>query len=219
MAPRATGLAALFVVLSGTWCAQAATIPISLTGQVADITPSTCGAAGYGVCEAFLLSLSGLEAPNSVTVHDGDTVDVTVTLDGLFLVNTAGAARVDFNQDFTGNSVTGDPEVNGTYVFSNAGTPVGTFAYVNTTAGGIGSFAPQIPPPASFSFDSFTNDFTITSGTLSADETLTGSQFILFELSDPLPVPEPGAWALMLAGFAGLGVALRSRRRGSSQTA
>ena len=29
-------------------------------------------------------------------------------------------------------------------------------------------------------------------------------------------VPEPGAWALMLVGFGGLGVAIRSRRRGAT---
>lgn len=39
---------------------------------------------------------------------------------------------------------------------------------------------------------------------------------ILVGVSSSLaPTPEPGTWALMLAGFAGLGVALRSRRRQS----
>ncbi len=38
-------------------------------------------------------------------------------------------------------------------------------------------------------------------------------------LSQDASVPEPTTWALMLAGFAGLGVALRGRRRPAPQTA
>ena len=42
-----------------------------------------------------------------------------------------------------------------------------------------------------------------------------GSPNIDFYLiGGPADVPEPGAWALMLVGFAGLGAALRQRRRG-----
>lgn len=37
--------------------------------------------------------------------------------------------------------------------------------------------------------------------------------------ADPSAVPEPAAWALMLAGFGGLGGALRARRRGLAAAA
>jgi hypothetical protein len=39
-----------------------------------------------------------------------------------------------------------------------------------------------------------------------------GQQYVLFITSQPATVPEPATWGLMLVGFGGLGMTLRSRR-------
>lgn len=66
-------------------------------------------------------------------------------------------------------------------------------------------------------------DMTEVAITLSSAENVTSAEFtsngyetLLFGITTaglPIGAPEPSAWALMLTGFAGLGVALRSRRR------
>ncbi len=40
-----------------------------------------------------------------------------------------------------------------------------------------------------------------------------GDGDVSFLVGNPLAVPEPATWGLMLAGFAGLGAALRGRRK------
>ncbi|MGH7022431.1 MAG: PEPxxWA-CTERM sorting domain-containing protein [Caulobacteraceae bacterium] len=46
------------------------------------------------------------------------------------------------------------------------------------------------------------------------DKSITSESFSILGAAAITPTPEPASWALLLAGFAGLGAALRSRRRG-----
>ena len=54
------------------------------------------------------------------------------------------------------------------------------------------------------------NDFNSTDGPVAFDNT---NVFALFSLSAEPAVPEPSTWAMMLLGFAGIGTALRRRRK------
>jgi len=59
------------------------------------------------------------------------------------------------------------------------------------------------------------NNFALGTGLVDGDIVVGESQASIF--GPPTPVlPEPGTWALMLVGFAGLGAALRARRRTAS---
>jgi len=88
---------------------------------------------------------------------------------------------------------------------------------INITGGGgggpIGSFVPVL---ASFSLATYQFTATGTSEVITfagVDPTLTDQTTALDEISvTPVPVPEPAAWAMMLAGFGAVGSLVRARR-------
>ena len=100
----------------------------------------------------------------------------------------------------------------GTFTLYSGGATVGTYGYRSTTSGQLASFAALFPPAnGQISFDSFTNDFTITD--LVAPANLQFSTFYYSLVSGSVAaVPEPATWAMMIAGFGLAGAAMRRRR-------
>jgi hypothetical protein len=182
------------------WGAQAATWDLTYTGAVAVFTTSSFNFDGFNF-EQYSLPLTETDGLNPV-VSQGDTIDSTVTLDQAYAIAQA-PARNYYLQYFFGSGFTGDgTAVNGVFTFYNAGTEVASYVYSSTTSSELASFAALYQPlNTAFTFDSFTNDLTIS--TLSAPASLTGSSFEYDLLTSA--VPETSTWAMLLTGFIGLG--------------
>ena len=188
--------------------AQADTDTLSLNGYVTNfVTGGYCGA----LCQDFYLPLSGLTSDDSVTVQQGDTVDVSVTLDNPVTLPTS-TDHTNILLYLTGSSFPSENTgVNGTFTFYSGGldgAAVETFDYSSTTSNQLSSYATYWPPGNTFTFDSFTDDFTI--NTLGTPATLDGSAFDYQLVSQ---APEPSTWAMLMLGFAGLGFAGYRRTR------
>jgi hypothetical protein len=194
---RSAFAASTLLVLGGH--AQATSYSLSLTGQVADFSgPGFCGA----LCQNFYLPLSGLDSTNPITVQQGDTVDVTVTLDRAYTIPTS-TDHANILLFLTGSSFPAENTgVDGTYIFSDAGSTVLSLPYGSTTSSQLSAYAVFWPPGNTVTFDSFTVDVNINS--LGTPATLDGASFDYQLVSQ---VPEPSTWAMLLLGFAGLGFA------------
>ncbi|WP_294533013.1 PEP-CTERM sorting domain-containing protein [uncultured Rhodoblastus sp.] len=181
--------------------AQATNYTLNLSGDPANFTQYSIPAFGY-IFDVHYLTLTGLDPDNAITVSQGDTIDSTVTLTSAYTIPQS-VVRTDILQYLTGSAFPLDGTgVDGTFIFYLGGTAVNTFSYSSSTSGQLASFAAVFPPNnGAFTFDSFTNDFTI--NTLPNPATLDGSAFAYALVSNA--VPEPSTWAMMLAGFAGLG--------------
>jgi hypothetical protein len=188
--------------------ANAAVFDISLTGDRADFSESMFTFDGFNF-DRFSLPLSPSDG-FPATVSQGDTIDATVTLDGPYTIPQS-AARTYILQYFNGDSFPpGNTGVNGTFTFFEGVTQVAQFGYDSTTSNGLASFAANFPPNnGAFTFDSFTNDFTI--NTLGSPGTLDNSSFEYDLLSNA--VPEPAIWVSLLLGLGLAGSALRHGRR------
>ncbi|MEY2883056.1 MAG: hypothetical protein RL490_780, partial [Pseudomonadota bacterium] len=192
--------------------AAAATYNVDLTGVVADFQNVQFDSLGSHY-DRNTLQLAGLDATNAITVAQGDTIKATVTLDQLYTM-PASALYTNFLHYFTGSAFPSQStEVNGSFNLFNAGTLVATFAYSSSTADQLSSYALISPPDnGAFSFDSFTNDVTIT--TLATPATIDGSAFTYDLVSTAVGgVPEPSTWAMLVLGFGVIGGTLRKRAR------
>ena len=85
------------------------------------------------------------------------------------------------------------------FSFSFAGAP----QIVGVSVNGASTFAPSTPNP--FGFTSNSISFNV------QGRTVTASDFLVFDIALAVPVPEPSTWAMMILGFAGVG--LMSYRR------
>ena len=191
--------------------ADATSFTLTLTGNVADFTQSQQDFGGLHFDDHFL-ALSGLDASNAITVAQGDTIGATVTLDTAYTI-PASMVRTDLLQYFFGNAFPNENTgVTGTFNFFDGATLVRTFGYGSTTSGQLASFAAVFPPDnIAFTFDSFTNDLTITD--LVTPATLDRSSFRYSLVSGgSTTVPEPATWALMLAGLGAVGGVMRRRQ-------
>ena len=149
----------------------------------------TVTVAGNGLAPGF--NLDPILSANVTVTGDGAGDGVFTTADyGGALLTYWSPTALDLSQQLVGQSVSG-PCVFG----SNGFDPVcgnsvsGDFNLVN-----VSSSAPN-------GVWYFTQ------------ETSVGDQLALTSLTASVSVPEPGAWAMMLIGFAALGAALRSGRR------
>jgi len=202
---RATGLiksalaASALTFLGG--AAQADTYQLYLFGDALSFGPEWCGGA---LCQGFSLPLSGLDSTNPITVVQGDILDVTVTLDQAKTIPTS-PYYTNLLLFLNGSTFPAENTgVNGTFTFYLNDAVVNVFSYGSTTSQALASYAAVFPPyNGSFTFDSFTDDFTI--NTLGTPATLDSSRFEYDLVSSA--VPEPSTWAMMLLGFAGLGIA------------
>jgi hypothetical protein len=191
--------------------AQATTFTLNLTGD-----PSTFSESHFNFnhlnYDEFYMNLSGLDSSNAITVAQGDTINSTVTMTAPVTIGT-DTGHTDILQFLSGSPFPSvNTGVNGTFTFYNGSNVVGSFGYGSTTSGELAAYAAVFPPNnGSFTFTSFTDNFTI--NTLSSPGTLSASSF---EYALANTVPEPASWAIMLIGFGGLGLAMRSRRRAAA---
>lgn len=178
---------------------------LALTGAVAGFTEGTIESDGYHF-DQFSVWLNSTDFP--VTVAQGDTVNTTVTFDGLVTIPLS-QIRTDLVQYLGGDNFPSvNAQVDGAYTFYNGETFVATYGFTSTTSGGLATFAALFPPAnGAFSFDSFTDNFVVTS--MSTPGEFTRSSFTYSLVSDA--VPEPAGWALMILGFGAAGAMLRRR--------
>ncbi len=181
--------------------ANAANYTLSLTGDPSLLAPGTF----VGGTKAALV-LAGLDGTSPLSVSQGDSVNVTVTLSSLLTISPiSGLTAVD--DLFSGTGFDGSP-VNTTDVFSfyNGGTLVATYSGGDGTslqlASGI-SYAPG----TTLTFDSYTDNFTI--NTLTGTASLNGARFTYDRF---FAAPEPATWMLTIAGMGLVGGAMRRKR-------
>ena len=195
--------------------AGAASFSLSLAGDISNFSnfQATCCGIAFNM---FSLNLTGLDASNAITVAQGDTISATVTLNGLYSI-PASPDRTDILLYLTGSSFPAENTgVQGTFTFFNGGTQVGSFGYGSTTSSQLASFAALFPPSnTSITFDSFTDDLTITD--LVQPATLDGANFTYsLDTAIGAAVPEPASWAMMIGGFGLVGAATRRRKLAAS---
>jgi hypothetical protein len=208
-------LAVAGVVALAAGQAQATTFTDNLSGLVSNFTEQQFNFNGDHY-QRFILPLSGLDSSNAFTVSQGDMIDSTVTLDQPYTIPTS-QLYTNILEIHTGSAFPNEnTAVDGTFTFFLAGSPVATFTYISTTSDQLASYTANFPPNnGAFTWDSFTNDFTI--DTLATPATLDGSYFFYDLVSSA--VPEPAAWAMMLLGFGLIGGAVRARTKAASLAA
>ena len=190
--------------------AEAAVHTLSLTGTVANgnFSSQDIGPTHF---DQWVLSLSGLDSLNAITVAQGDTINATIILDQLFTV-PASVDLTTFAFILGGAGFpAGNTGTTGSFNFFNGLTLVKFGAGGASTSGQIASSVAFFPPDnGAFTFDSLTTSFEITelSGPASLDYSL-----ITYTLFSPNgAVPEPATWAMMIIGFGGVGAMVRRRR-------
>jgi hypothetical protein len=204
-------MAAAAAAVLGATSVQAMNYTETLTGSVAAISPISGTAPGYYSYTGGYLTLSGFtEIPAAA---QGDTIDVTVTLDQ--------PLTIPASPSYTGLLLylSGGPGGGGldsfNWTFYDNATPVATADTYSTTSGDVTTFAVLYPPhDGAFTFTSFTDDITI--GTMTGTVDLNGAAF---EYDNDTAIPEPATWSLMLVGIGGVGAFLRGRRRARAATA
>ncbi|WP_293902451.1 PEPxxWA-CTERM sorting domain-containing protein [Phenylobacterium sp.] len=193
-------------------CAQAATFDLTLTGVAAagHYSSQDIGATHY---DQWVLSLSGLDAMSAITVHQGDMINATITLDMPFTI-PASQQLTSFALVLGGSAFPGlSTASSGSTAFFNAGSPVIDGAESVLTSSQLDNAVDFFPPNnGPITFDSVISTFTITDLSLPATLDYSLLTYTLFSPSTA-GVPEPAAWTMMLIGFGGLGAMVRSRRR------
>ncbi len=203
----AAGIAAV-VLLTET--ARAATYDLSLTGDPSSFTENTFQFDGQ-TFQQYTLGLSGLNSTNAITVAQGDTINSNVDFSNTYTI-PASQSRTDLLQYLNGSSFPSEnTQVSGTFNYYENGALQGSYGYTSSTSGSLASFAALFPPNNSaISFNSYTNDFTISD--LATPATLDSSAFAYDLVSPGGGGPEPSSWALMMVGVFGAGIALRRQR-------
>lgn len=171
----------------------------ALTAASAANAAITIGSSGTSSGMTSVLVTDNVNNPNKLEFDTSNALAGSVTsffnffsdsaTTGVFSVTTATnpASTVSLLQLFTGGSAT----VNGSTLFNSA-TGSGSSLSLNTS----------LTPETWYTF-SYTANLA-TAGDISGP-----ASFYVTAAA----VPEPAAWALMLFGFAGIGIAMRRRRR------
>lgn len=207
------GLTALVAVTSlGATIASAnqlgGTYTVSLTGQVANFNYFSFN-GGTTHYDQGAVTLSGLGGGNAITVNQGDTIDVTLTLDHPFTVPASQRLTAHIINLTGPGFPTGGTASIGTMDFLLGGANVisspSTFATTSGQVGDVAVFFPHLN--GQLTFDTIIADFTI--NTLNGPATLDTATYYYTLFSSA--APEPTSWAMMILGVAGIGVALRRR--------
>jgi hypothetical protein len=174
------------------------------TGTVNNITSLNMVAAlvkELGITATTISSTSNVSGAGSLQAYGSTTIE------DLVISGTAVGSTIT-----VGASGAVNPTVDDT-IFDSGGLDIVLNMQVPTGANGPTSMADGITTDALYI--DFTN-FALGTGVLNGDVVVGESQAGI--LGSPV-IPEPGTWALMLVGFAGLGAALRARRRTASASA
>lgn len=200
---RHAAVAALF---AGCAVAHATTFNLSLTGTLSDATTSEFD-SGTTHFDFWSLSLDGLAASNAFTLNNGDTVNATITLDGAYTM-PASVLGTFFVFFLGGNSFPAvDVGTNSTTSLSLGGTTVlnqsGDFGTSSQVSAGF-----YLAPPDSLAYTFDKVVMSVTLYALALPATVDRAS-ILTQVANP--VPEPGTYALMLAGMGLIGAWVRRR--------
>jgi hypothetical protein len=154
-------------------------------------------------------------ACNSAMIPGGPGAQLLFFLSGpAATMNVAAGFTTGFAFDYS--AVNNPGVINVWSGLNDTGTLLATLA-LPTTPNGAGipgcfgtNFCPYVPIDVAFAGTAMSVDFGGTENQIA---------FANVTLGSTTPgVPEPASWALMLVGFGGLGMALRSRRRPASAT-
>lgn len=187
---------------------NAATFNLNLSGRLADASTGSFD-SGASRLDCWILDLTGLDASNAITVSNGDSINVTITLDKIAMIPPSGT-MTSFGLTLTGVAFPAVYAVtSGSTSFFSEGV-AGPSASANT--GGYGSLfnAPYFVPPANgaIAFDSVLSTLSI--DMLSIPATLDFA-YIDYQLTSPIPdLPQAASIAL------GLAFLTRVVRRGKS---
>jgi len=192
------------------------------------------GALGFGGATSaatFTGSLSDWETAagtwaetTNYGVPDGTTITGFTTTDGVPVsvdeqVHSIGDGWATWSGGYTGQVLADYSSTSVTYTLGAGVTGFGFFAEPDefdtfdiTLTTADGSLTQAVQGDAGAEFFGWTGSG-ITSFTVSSSDDFAVGDF--YDTTAPLSVPEPAMWAMMLAGIAGLGAALRRRRVGA----
>ena len=196
-----------FALALGVGQANAGTVTLNLSGKP---SKAILGAfeSGSEFFKTWDLSLSGLDP--TTTLSQGDTVQVTLTLDDPLTVPASTDYTFYALYLFSSGFASVPTQTTGSMTFFDGGSQVATGSAVTGGFGAVDKTVSFTPPNnGAMTFDSVTLDFSIDE--LASPQTVDTAVFA-YQLASPA-VPEPGTWALILSGCGGLGLALRHRRR------
>jgi hypothetical protein len=202
--------AALVTLLTTATLPAWAVTTVNLTGQLANATTSQVPGPPTQY-DFWFLNLDSF-APFSVA--QGDDLVVTVGLDGLYTLPTAPHGRFISmylnGQDF---AAVGDTETGGSLELFNGMTsalniPSQSCSTSNTLAS-CWYLSPLDPAP--YTFDKLV--FTINVITLAGLGGQVTNANLITQLNTAVPVPEAQTWAMLTAGLALLGAAVRKKQR------
>jgi hypothetical protein len=199
-----------FALIAGS--AEASTDTFNLTGNVSNFVYSPPVPDGPGeTIDDHYLQLSGV---NPTTVSPGDAVDITTTLDQVYTIAPSQIYTI-LSIALTGTGFGNSGAVsNGYLTFYYGGIPVALYSINTATFGEIDTVQFGLPD-APLTFDSFTDDFTVSG--IEAPVSINAAYFDygLVDFSSS-GVPEPNSWLLMLMGVGVIGFAVRRRWRTSA---
>ena len=171
----------------------------------------------------FVTQLAGLGLTQFTTTGASLLLSGDATIYFEFLGSESG-----FSDTFTADGLYGDPtltETSGSEDHFAAPIPIGFASFLGGSLTGLLNFTSSGGMPATVGMDGFgiflgpnqTSGDNVSVFYLGFDDQITAQDdnhddFIVRATVLP-PVPEPATWAMMLVGFAGVGVAMRRRRR------
>ena len=182
--------------------AQAATHVLNLTGSANDIATNSFTFDG-SLYETGVLELTGF---TPFQLADGDDVEVTITItDGAFTLPVRDFMFFGLNfSDISGGAQPTTSSSTGNFSF-DGGPDVGA---------GCGNCTSLITGVQSLSFSSL-----FATGAFTMDSPYQINSITVSYQVNNAAVPEPGTWALMIAGFGGAGMMIRRRRRSGDMVA